>query len=100
MLVEGSDNPLQTMATYIDLNPVRAGLVDDPKDYRFCGYAEAVAGEVQARKGLRKIWPDRKCDIPSELASHQLLMFWKAAADGGQNCSKLSRQDAVEVLEK
>ena len=43
VLVEGQGNPLQTMAAYIDLNPVRAGIVDDPKDYRFCGYAEAVA---------------------------------------------------------
>ena len=43
VLVEGKGNPLQTMAAYIDLNPVRAGLVEDPKDYRFCGYAEAVA---------------------------------------------------------
>ena len=31
------------MATYIDLNPVRAGIVEDPKDYRWCGYAEALA---------------------------------------------------------
>jgi putative transposase len=43
VLVEGQGNPLQTMAAYIDLNPVRAGIVEDPKDYRFCGYAEAVA---------------------------------------------------------
>ena len=35
VLVEGRGNPLQTMAAYIDLNPVRAGLVKDPKDYRF-----------------------------------------------------------------
>ena len=40
------------MAAYIDLNPVRAGLVDDPKDYRWCGYAEAVASNTSARKGL------------------------------------------------
>ena len=26
---------------YIDLNPMRADLVEDRKDYRFCGYAEA-----------------------------------------------------------
>ncbi len=26
--------PLHTMAAYIDLNPVRAGLVKDPKDYK------------------------------------------------------------------
>ncbi len=41
-----------TMAAYIELNAVRAGLVEDPKDYRFCGYAEAVAGSKNARYGL------------------------------------------------
>ena len=38
VLVEGRGNPLQTMAAYIDLNSVRAGIVEDPKDYRFCGF--------------------------------------------------------------
>ena len=42
MVVESSPRALQTMALYIDLNAVRAGLAADPKDYRFCGYAEAV----------------------------------------------------------
>jgi len=51
VLVE-SGQALRTMAAYIDLNSVRAGLVDDPKDYRFCGYAEAVAGNEKARRGL------------------------------------------------
>ena len=27
------DNALLTMSAYIDLNAVRAGIVDDPKDY-------------------------------------------------------------------
>lgn len=51
VLVEDGE-ALRTMACYIDLNPVRAGLVDDPKDYRWCGYAEAVAGSEVARGGL------------------------------------------------
>ncbi|MSU36458.1 MAG: hypothetical protein EXS36_15445 [Pedosphaera sp.] len=38
------------MAAYIDLNPVRAGLVEDPADYRWCGYAEA-----RTMEGLRKV---------------------------------------------
>ncbi len=46
---------LRTMATYIDLNPVRAGLVKDPKDYRWCGYAESVAGSKRARRGLCRV---------------------------------------------
>ena len=41
-----------TMAAYIDLNPLRAGLVEDPKDYRWCGYAEAVGGSKRARVGI------------------------------------------------
>jgi len=59
VLVEGKGNALQTMAAYIDLNPVRAGLVEDPKDYRFCGYAEAVAGHMLASEGLKVVWADR-----------------------------------------
>ena len=55
VLVDGAGEALATMAAYIDLNPVRAGLVDDPKDYRWCGYAEAVAGKRAARQGLRTV---------------------------------------------
>jgi putative transposase len=52
VLLERSEHSLATMAAYIDLNPVRAGMVRDPKDYRYCGYGEAVGGRGQARKGL------------------------------------------------
>ncbi|MDB4265371.1 transposase [bacterium] len=51
VLVEDGE-ALRTMAAYIDLNPVRAGLVDDPKDYRWCGYAEALGGSKRARRAL------------------------------------------------
>ena len=55
VLVEGRGQALAAMAAYIDLNPVRAGMVEDPKAYRWCGYGEAVAGKRQAREGLRVI---------------------------------------------
>ena len=38
-----SDSLLRVMA-YISLNPVRAGIVTDPKDFFFCGYADRLAG--------------------------------------------------------
>lgn len=44
LLVEGDEKTLMTMAAYIDLNPFRAGMVDRVEDYRWCGYASAVAG--------------------------------------------------------
>ena len=44
-----------TMAAYIDLNPVRAGICKMPEDYRWCSYGEAVGGGKGAniaRSGL------------------------------------------------
>jgi hypothetical protein len=52
VLVEPQGSVEQTIAAYIDLNCVRAGLASDPKDYRFCGYGQAVAGHVKAQMGL------------------------------------------------
>ena len=75
--MEGRGNALQTIAAYIDLNPVRAGLVGDPKDYRFCGYAEAVAGGALARDGLQRIWADFGADA---LQAHRRLLFGKGAS--------------------
>ena len=55
VLVEPAGRVLLTMAAYIDLNCVRAGLAEDPKDYRFCGYGEAVAGHSAAQQGLMTV---------------------------------------------
>ncbi|WP_162027741.1 MULTISPECIES: transposase [unclassified Lentimonas] len=99
VLVEGEGNPLQTMAAYIDLNPVRAGLVNDPKDYRFCGYAEAVAGVPAAKAGLIQVWHDsgaKKADLA--LSAHRMLIFGKHASDGGS--SEMTRKRALKVLEE
>ena len=53
-LVEDGYAAMVTSA-YIDLNPVRAGMVTDPKNYRWCSYAEAVAGDTRARKGIAEV---------------------------------------------
>ena len=62
VLVEGNEGALLNMAVYIDLNPVRAGMVDKPEDYRFCGYAEALAGNRLARQGLGSILSEALID--------------------------------------
>ncbi len=54
LIVENGE-ALRTVAAYIDLNPVRAGLCEDPKDYRWCGYAEALGGSKRARRGLCRV---------------------------------------------
>ena len=58
VLVEDHEQALLTIAAYIDLNPIRAGLVEKPEDYRWSGYGEAVGGgrrAQQAREGLGRI---------------------------------------------
>lgn len=52
LVVEDEPGTVRTVAAYVDLNPVRAGLVKDAKDYRWSGYGEAVAGSAWARRGL------------------------------------------------
>ena len=49
----------RTMAAYIDLNPVRAGMVSDPAHYRWSSYGEAMGGGAKgngakARAGLAR----------------------------------------------
>jgi putative transposase len=46
-----SGQAARTIAAYIDLNPVRAGMASDPADYRWSSYGEAVGG---GRKGNGK----------------------------------------------
>ncbi len=52
VLLEDDIEALRTVAAYIDLSAKREGVADDPKDYPFCGYAEASAGNEAARRGL------------------------------------------------
>jgi len=90
VLVEGSPFALRTVAAYIDLNAVRAGLVEDPKDYRFCGYGEAMGGGRSARAGLRIADP--------KLSGYRQTLY---GAGSGEKSGKISisREDAVRVLE-
>ena len=89
VLVEGDAFALRTVAAYIDLNAVRAGLVSDPKDYRFCGYAEALAGGKSARVGLRVVDPS--------LAGYREMLFGSGSgAKEGKNA--ISRASALRVL--
>jgi REP element-mobilizing transposase RayT len=55
----------RTMAAYIDLNPIRAGLVTDPAEYRWSSYGEAIGGGAKgngktARAGLVRAWGAHK----------------------------------------
>jgi putative transposase len=55
VVVEADTEAQRMVAAYIDLNPVRAGLVQDPDDYGFSGFGEACAGGSAARRGIARI---------------------------------------------
>lgn len=100
VLVEGEGNPLLTMAAYIDLNSVRAGLVEDLKDYRWCGYAEAVAGSAKARAGLVRIWAGRigRGGALAALAAHRSLIFGKGSSPRTHGGVSIDAKTAEKVL--
>ena len=55
----------------------------DPKDYRFCGYAEAVAGNEKLRMGISAVLANQ--DVGQALADYRVVLFGKGArpkADG------------------
>ncbi|MCC5840528.1 MAG: hypothetical protein JJT96_10415 [Opitutales bacterium] len=55
VIVEADTKAQRMVAAYIDLNPVRAGLVEDAGDYGFSGFGEAYAGGSAARRGIARI---------------------------------------------
>ena len=52
-IVENTPEALLAVSTYIDLNPIRAGIVTKPEDYRWGGYAAALGGDQIAHHTQR-----------------------------------------------
>jgi len=112
ILVEGDERALLTIAAYIDLNPIRAGIVTDPREYRWCGYAEAVAGQKIARAGLVAILNrtsfgiNRRVTWASVGATYRVMLYGhgeRRDADPQTGTSKrpgMTRQDAQAVLDR
>lgn len=52
MLLDSNYRTLMTVAAYIDMNPVRAGIVEDASESRWNGIGTAVSGDAESRNGL------------------------------------------------
>jgi putative transposase len=97
LLVEQKPFAVQLLAAYIDLNCVRAGIVDDPKDYRFCGYAEALVNSGKPRQGLAKYlegpsWAEQS-------AQYRSFLFCYAAVSGHSEKRALDRKTIHQKLD-
>src|SRR5690606_19637402 len=112
VLVEDCERALLTISAYIDLNPVRAGIVANPEDYRWCGYAEALSGRrnaKMARAGLGLMLnealqdPGFKSDWRRTSARYRLFLYEEGQAvasdpDRGQRGRTGFTEVAVEAV--
>jgi hypothetical protein len=71
---------LMTVGSYIDLNPVRAEIVENPGEYRWSGYGTAVRGNMRSRNGLCSMVAAAyiKREVPFETA----LSAYESAIEG------------------
>ena len=81
VLVEDAPRHLAMAAAYIDLNPVRAGLVKDPAAYRWCGYAAALAGHAFARAAVARRAGLPESEFAEAVAAYRLVLFGEGAAN-------------------
>jgi putative transposase len=92
ILVEDRAEVVRTVAAYIDLNPVRAGMVNDPVNYRFCGYGEAAAGNEAAINGIESFEGTGEGDWRQVIGKYRETLFskgWMGEADGAAELEKI-----------
>jgi len=74
----------RVMSIYIDLNPIRAGMVSRPEDYRWSSYGEAMKpvrdkGRALARAGLCRVMQLHQ-ETGGGVASERSGVLWERAA--------------------
>jgi len=75
---------LRVMALYIDLNPIRAGIVEDPAVYRWGGYGAAVGGaSKEAKEGLTTLVGARSWKQAAE--TYRMWLYANAKGDDGES---------------
>lgn len=56
VVLQGTAATLSAVSAYIDLNPVRARIVDDPAKYGWSGYGAAMSGDSSAMRGIARVF--------------------------------------------
>jgi len=92
---------LSAVAAYIDLNPLRAGLCEDPKDYRYCGYAEAVAHNVAStRLGLSLALGFSPEDCWHEVSQEYRKLLFLTGTSASKPAATIDMELARKVVEQ
>ena len=98
VLVEDSPDALGILATYIDLNPVRANMVEDPKNYRFCGYGAAMGGDLRCRRGIMRVMGMDSWEEAS--AAYRVFLMKRGHAEAISKTGKISRELLLKTLKE
>ena len=120
----GEGHATKVVAAYIDLNPLRAGMVKDPADYRWSSYGEAVEGKALAKKHLFSVMCSVEPGANDEfiapeneqeaLTQYRMLLAYEGIADDsdvqpalGQKASTrkkrakgFSSQEAAKIIKR
>ena len=96
---EVKSHAARMVAAYIDLNPIRAGMVEDPMDYAWSSYGAAVRGDKEAVNGLRALWGGSKAEA---LAAHRVFIFEEGSEEKtedrrGENTAKRRAEKKARV---
>ncbi|MCC5842650.1 MAG: transposase [Verrucomicrobia bacterium] len=101
VVVEGTPLALMSVAAYIDLNPIRAGMVEDPMEYRWSGYAAACGGGKTEREGLemlvrlaRGVVPQKAEGVRTMTLNKEMPGTWREIGE------KLDRESRQRVAPK
>ena len=93
---EAQLDALRVMALYIDLNPIRAGVVDDPAEYRWSGYGAAVAGRVkESRDGLTALVGARSWKQAAE--TYRMWLYFNAKPDDDKRSNPAQEGEPQKV---
>ncbi len=101
----------KTIAAYIDLNPVRAGIVEDPADYRWSAYGEAMGGGARgngkkARAGLVRAlcahrgWEADAKHWTGEVSREYRMLLLQGAGEKLKEVVNQSGETEVQVIRK
>lgn len=97
-ITEDTPDAAMTMSGYVDLNPVRAGLVDDPKEYPYCGYAAALAGSQRCREGLKRLMKVECWDQAA--ARYRMFIMGKGHRIVAGKRGRISRELLLKTLDQ
>lgn len=96
-VVEVEGESLERVAAYIALNPVRAGMVRSPEDYRFSSYHAALGGDQRCLAGIRRVTGME--EGVNALSRLRLVMAWEGMKESGDGDKRsLDAQVCREIV--